>query len=71
MKQRTDLTINYGVRWEYPGGMSERWDRGSNFVPGVGQIVLDSNLRVDVDPAQLGRTALLLTPVSYLAMARP
>ena len=64
VKPRTDLTINYGVRWEYPGEMSEKRDRGSYFVPGVRQMVLDSNLRIDVDPTQLGRAALLLTPVS-------
>ena len=63
-KLRANLTINYGLRWEYPGELSEKRDRGSNFVPGVGQMVLDSNLRIDVDPTQLGRAALLLTPIS-------
>jgi hypothetical protein len=63
-KLRTNLTINYGLRWEYPGEFSEKRDRGSNFVPGVGQMVLDSNLRIDVDRTQLGRAALLLTPIS-------
>lgn len=63
-KLRANLTINYGLRWEYPGEFSEKRDRGSNFVPGVGQMVLDSNLRIDVDPTQLGRAALLLTPIS-------
>ncbi len=63
-RPRTDLTINYGLRWEYPGEFSEKRGRGSNFVPGVGQMVLDSNLRIDVDPTQLGRAALLLTPIS-------
>jgi hypothetical protein len=63
-KMRANLTFNYGLRWEYPGEFSEKRDRGSNFVPGVGQMVLDSNLRIDVDPTQLGRAALLLTPVS-------
>ena len=63
-KPRTNLTINYGLRWEYPGEFSEKRDRGSNFVPGVGQMALDSNLRIDVDPTQLGRAALLLTPIS-------
>jgi Carboxypeptidase regulatory-like domain len=63
-KPRTNVTINYGLRWEYPGELSEKRDRGSNFVPGVGQMVLDSNLRIDVDPTQLGRAALLLTPVT-------
>jgi hypothetical protein len=64
LRLRNDLTINYGLRWEYPGAFSEKWDRGSNFVPDVGQMVLDSNLRIDVDPTQLGRAALLLTPIS-------
>ena len=63
-KLRTSFTINYGLRWEYPGDFSEKRNRGSNFVPGVGQMVLDSDLRIDVDPTQLGRAALLLTPVS-------
>ncbi len=63
-KLRANLTINYGLRWEYPGEFSEKHDRGSNFVPGVGQMVLDSNLRIDVDPKQLGLAALLLNPVS-------
>jgi carboxypeptidase family protein len=62
-KLHNNLTINYGLRWEYPGELSEKYDRGSNFVPSVGQMVLDSNLRIDVDPTQLGRAALLLTPV--------
>ena len=63
IKLHNNLTINYGLRWEYPGELSEKYDRGSNFVPSVGQMVLDSNLRIDVDPTQLGRAALLLTPV--------
>jgi hypothetical protein len=63
-KLRTSFTINYGLRWEYPGDFSEKRNRGSNFVPGVGQMVLDSDLRIDVDPTQLGRAALLLTPIS-------
>jgi Carboxypeptidase regulatory-like domain len=63
-KLRANLTINYGLRWEYPGEFSEKRDRGSNFVPGVGQMVLDSNLRIDVDPTLLGRAALLLTSIS-------
>jgi len=62
-KVRTNLTTNYGLRWEYPGEFNEKRNRGSNFVPGVGQMVLNSNLRIDVDSTRLGRAALLLTPV--------
>jgi len=63
-KIRPNLTVNYGLRWEYPGAMSEKHDRGSNFVPNVGVVVLNSNLRVDVDPTQTGRAALILTPIN-------
>jgi len=63
-KIRPNLTINYGLRWEYPGAMSEKHDRGSNFVPNVGVMALNSNQRVDVDPTLLGRAALSLTPIN-------
>jgi hypothetical protein len=62
-KPVSNLTINFGLRWEYPGTLSELRNRGSNFVPGVGQMALNSNLRINVDPKQLGRDALLQTPV--------
>jgi len=62
-RARPDLTFNVGIRWEYPGTLSEERNRGSNFVPGIGQMELHSNLRIDVDPTQFGRAALLETPI--------
>lgn len=59
-----NLTINYGLRWEYPGELSEKRDRGSNFVPGVGEMALNSDQRIDVSSTLLGRAALSLTSVS-------
>src|SRR5712692_9623305 len=64
-KARPNLTINYGIRWEDFGAMREKYDRGSNFVPGIGMMVLNSNLRIDIDPTALGRAALILTPVNF------
>lgn len=64
-KLRPNLTFNYGLRWEYPGLMREKHDRGSNFVPGIGMMVLNSNLRIDVDRTATGRAALRLTPVDF------
>ncbi|SPE31120.1 putative Cna B domain protein [Candidatus Sulfotelmatomonas gaucii] len=63
-RSRANLTFNFGLRWEYPGALTELGNRGSNFVPGVGQMILNSNSRIDVDPTQLGRAALLQTPVN-------
>lgn len=63
-KPKSNLTINFGMRWEYFGQAREKLDRGSNFVPGVGMMALNSNLRIDVDPTKLGRDAITLTPVN-------
>lgn len=64
-KAKSNLTINYGFRWEYFGQSREKHDRGSNFVPGIGMMALNSNLRIDIDPTQLGRAAIILTPVNF------
>ena len=64
-KAKKNLTINYGFRWEYFGQSREKLDRGSNFVPGIGMMALNSNLRIDIDPTKLGRDAITLTPVNF------
>ena len=62
-KATPNLTVNYGLRWESFGQSVEKYNRGSNFFPGVGMMPLNSNTLIDVDPTLLGRAALLLTPV--------
>lgn len=64
-KAKANLTINFGLRWENFGQLTEKHDRGSNFVPGIGMMALNSNLRIDIDPAKLGRNAITLTPVNF------
>jgi carboxypeptidase family protein/TonB-dependent receptor-like protein len=63
-KMKSNLTFNYGIRYERPGSLVEKGDSGSNFVPGVGLMKLNSNLRIDIDPTKLGQAAITLTPVS-------
>jgi hypothetical protein len=63
-KMKSNLTVNYGLRYELPGAMVEKHDSGSNFVPGVGMMKLNSNLRIDVNPLVKGPAAITLTPVS-------
>lgn len=69
-KPRPNLTLNYGLRYEIPGESYEKYDGGSNFVPGVGMVLLNSNQRIDVDPTALGRAALRLTPVAGTDLPR-
>jgi hypothetical protein len=63
-KIKSNLTFNYGVRYELPGAMVEKNDSGSNFVPGVGIMKLNSNLRIDINPTVKGPAAITETPVN-------
>lgn len=63
-KLRSNLTMVYGLRYELPGAMEEIHDRGSNFVPGVGMVALNSNLLITIDPTQQGRNAIVLKPTN-------
>jgi Carboxypeptidase regulatory-like domain/TonB-dependent Receptor Plug Domain len=67
-KAKSNLTLNYGVRYELPGALAEGRDSGSNLVPGVGIMKLNSNLVVNVDPNLLGTAALSLTPVNGVTL---
>lgn len=58
-KARENFTFNYGVRYEYPSAVSETRNHGTNFVPGVGMVLLNSNQLLDIDPTKLGRDALV------------
>jgi hypothetical protein len=69
-KMRSNFTFNYGLRYEMPGALVEKRDSGSNFVPGVGMMKLNSNLRIDVNPQVPGRAAITLTPVNGVFLPR-
>jgi len=58
-KARENFTFNYGVRYEYPSAVYETRDHGTNFVPGVGMVLLNSNQLLDIDPTKQGRDALI------------
>src|SRR5258708_8265427 len=69
-KMKSNFTFNYGLRYELPGAMVEKNDSGSNFVPGVGVMKLNSNLRIDVNPNVVGPSAITLTPVNGVFLPR-
>src|SRR5215470_2925010 len=58
-KARENFTFNYGVRYEYPSAVYETRNHGTNFVPGVGMVLLNSNQLLDIDPTKKGRDALV------------
>ena len=57
-KPMPNLTINYGIRYEYPSAIYQTRRDATNFIPGVGPVLLDSNQLLTIDPNKLGYTAL-------------
>jgi hypothetical protein len=60
-KVRDNLTLNYGIRYEYPSAIYQTRQEATNFVPGVGPVLLGTNQLLTVDPTKLGPAALVLT----------
>ncbi|MBZ5605954.1 MAG: carboxypeptidase regulatory-like domain-containing protein, partial [Acidobacteriia bacterium] len=59
-KVRDNLTINYGIRYEYPSAIYQTRMQATNFVPGVGPVLLGTNQLLTIDPTRLGPSALVL-----------
>ncbi len=60
-KPRSNLTINYGVRYEYPSAIYQTRNDAVNFVPGVGPVLLGTNRLLTIDPTKVGYASLVLT----------
>jgi Carboxypeptidase regulatory-like domain len=64
-KVRTNLTINYGVRYEYPSAIYQTRQQATNFVPGVGAMLLDSNQVLNIDPTKKGAASFFYTQAPF------
>jgi len=61
-KVKDNLTLNYGIRYEYPSAIYQTRMQGTNFIPGVGAVLLGTSTVLTIDPTKLGYSALTLTP---------
>ncbi len=59
-KPKSNLTINYGIRYEYPTAIHQARKAAVNFIPGVGPVLLGTNQLVTIDPAKLGLASIVL-----------
>jgi hypothetical protein len=57
-KPKDNLTINYGVRYEYPSAIYQTRKDAVNFIPGVGPVLLGTTQLLTIDPSQSGLTAI-------------
>jgi hypothetical protein len=65
-KVRENLTLHYGVRYEYPSAVEEIRDHATNFVPGEGPMVAGSNRILDINPALKGPSSLIFRQAPFI-----
>jgi hypothetical protein len=66
-KAKDNLTINYGLRYEYPSAIYQTRKDAVNFYPGVGPVLLGTNQLLTLDTAQVGRASLQLSQAPFSA----
>jgi hypothetical protein len=64
-KAKDNLTINYGLRYEYPSALYQTRRDATNFIPGVGPVLLGTNQLLTIDPSKLGPSSLVLTQAPF------
>ncbi len=62
IKVTPHLTFNVGVRYEMPFALTEKRDKGTNFIPGVGPVLLGTNTVLGINPALTAPAAFTYTP---------
>src|SRR5712692_4615843 len=64
-KVKDNLTLNYGVRYEYPSAIHQVRNQATNFIPGVGPVLLGSNQLLTIDTTKKGPSSLVLTQAPF------
>ena len=54
IKLRPNLTMNIGLRYELPSVATEKRNKGSNFIDGIGPVLLGTNQLLTLDPTKKG-----------------
>ncbi len=60
-KVKDNLTLNYGVRYEYPSAIHQVRNQATNFIPGVGPVLLGSNKVLAIDTTKSGPASFFFT----------
>ena len=60
-KPKDNLTLNYGIRYEYPSAIAQTRQNATNFIPGVGPVLLGTNQLLQIDPSKRGIASFVLT----------
>jgi hypothetical protein len=60
-KIKDNLTLNYGVRYEYPSAIYQTRMQATNVIPSVGPVLLGTNQVLNIDPLKAGFGSLFYT----------
>jgi hypothetical protein len=64
-KVKDNLTLNYGIRYEYPSAIYQRRNQATNFIAGVGPVLLGSNKLLAIDPTKKGPASLIYAQAPF------
>ena len=60
-KVKSNLTINYGMRYEYPTAIHQVRNAAVNFIPNVGPVLLGTGQLLSIDYTKAGPSSLILS----------
>lgn len=64
-KLKDNLTLSYGVRYEYPSAIHQVRNQATNFIPGVGPVLLGSNKVLSIDTTKSGPSSFFFTQAPF------
>src|SRR6267378_7188594 len=64
-KVKDNFTLNYGVRYEFPSAIYQTRQQATNFIPGVGPMLLGSNKVLAIDTTKSGPNSFFFTQAPF------
>lgn len=64
-KIKDNFTLNYGLRYEYPSAIYQTRNQATNFIPGVGPVLLGTNKLLSIDTTKKGPSSLFTTTAPF------
>src|SRR6266478_6978066 len=64
-KIKSNFTLNYGLRYEYPSAIHQVRNEATNFIPGVGPVLLGTNQVLAIDTTKKGPGSLFFTQAPF------
>jgi len=64
-KLKDNLTLSYGVRYEYPSAIHQVRNQATNFIPGVGPVLLGTNQVLSIDTTKSGPSSFFFTQAPF------